>query len=199
MVDHDVLFCSWGRNVRTGVLTAAKSFQIRCYIPCPALAALHAQPIIRFFAVPFGCPFSFACSIPMYTPVGGQAPSVTLGASSCSPWEPQGAAPARWCGARVCICLPVVCRIVPCLAGYVAGVSVSQCGVWRLGWLGSCSGVGTLRPVWRAGFGVTHPCSLAGTGGFAGPVLRAFGPLRAPGGGQEERNTHQCRSPPLAP
>ena len=57
----------------------------RHYIPCPALAARHAQPIIRYFAVPFGRPGTFACAIHMYTPVGGKAPSVPLGVSACSP------------------------------------------------------------------------------------------------------------------
>ena len=149
-----------------GGLTAAKSFQIRCYIPCPALASSHAQSIIRYFAVPFGRPGSFTCAIHMYTSVGGKAPSVPLCVSPCSPWEPQGAVPARWCGARARVCLPVVCRIGPCLAGYVAGVSVSQCGVWRLEWLGrlgSCFDAGTLRLAWRAGFGVTHPCLVSGS------------------------------------
>ena len=108
-------------------LTAAKSFQIRCGFPCPALAALHAQPIIRYFAVPFGRPFSFVCAIHMHTPVDGKAPSVPLGASSCASWELQGAVPAWWCGAIARVCLPAVRRIVPCFAGYVAGVSVSQC------------------------------------------------------------------------
>ena len=125
-----------------------------------------------------------------------QGPVGPPGASPCSPWEPQGAALAWWCGARIRVCLPVVCLILPCLAGYVAGVSVSQCGARRLGLLGSCYGVGTLCPVWRAGSGMTHPCSLAGAGGFTGRVWRAFGPLRAPGGGPEERNTGHCRSPP---
>ena len=176
-----------------------KSFPIRCYIPCPALAALHAQPIIRYFAVPLGRPVSLVCAIHMYSPVSGKAPSVPLGAAPSSPWEPRGADPARWCGARVRVCLPVVSLIVPCLAGYVAGGSVSPCGVWRLGWLGSCSGVRMLCPVWRAGSGITHPCPPARAGGFAGPVWRAFGPLRAPGRGPEERNTGQCRSPPPPP
>ena len=140
----------WGRKIATVGMTDGKSFQIRYDTPCPALeAALHAQPIIWYFAVPFGRPLSFACAIHMYTPVGGKAPSVPLGASPRSPWEPQGAAPARWCGARVSVCLPVMCRLVLCLVGYVGGVSVPQCGVWRLGWLGSCSGVGALRPACR--------------------------------------------------
>ena len=108
-------------------LNAAKSFQIRCHFPCPAMAALHVKPIIRYFAVPFGRPFSFACAIHMYTPVGGKAPSVPLGASPCSPWERQGAVPARWCGARARVSLPAMGRIVPCFSGYVAGASVSQC------------------------------------------------------------------------
>ena len=70
-------------------LTAAKSFQIWCHFPCPALAALHAQPIIRYFAVPFGRPFSFAYAIHMYTLVSGKAQSVPLHASPCSPWDPR--------------------------------------------------------------------------------------------------------------
>ena len=143
-------------------MTAEKRFPIWYDMPCPALeAALHAQPIIWYFAVPFGRPFSFACAINMYTPVGGKTPSVPLGASLCSSWEPEGAAPARWCGARVSVCLPVVCRIVPCLVGYLAGVSVPQCGVWQLGLLGSCSGVQAFRLALRAGLGVTLPCSPA--------------------------------------
>ena len=68
-------------------------------------------------------PLPFIC-----TPaVGGKALSVPLGASPCSPWEPQGAVPVRWCGARARVCLPAVRRIVPCFAGHVAGVPVSQC------------------------------------------------------------------------
>ena len=59
---------SCGRKVTTVGFTAEKSFQIRYDMPCPALAALHAQPIIWYFAVPLGCPFSFACAIHMYTP-----------------------------------------------------------------------------------------------------------------------------------
>ena len=143
-------------------MTAEKSCRIRYDMPCPAVeGALHAQPITWYFAVSFGRPFSFACTIHMYTPVGGKAPSVPLGASPCSPWEPQNAALAQWCGAGVCVCVPVVCPIVPCLAGYVAGVSVPQCGVRRLGLPGSCSGVRAFRPARRAGIGVTLPCSPA--------------------------------------
>ena len=69
-------------------MTAEKSFQIRYDMPCPALeAAVHAQPIIWYFAVPFGRPFSLPCANHMY-----KAPSVPPGATPCSPWEPQGAA-----------------------------------------------------------------------------------------------------------
>ena len=181
-------------------MTDGKRLPIRYDTACPALeAALHAQPIVWYFAAPFCRPLSFASAIHMKTPVGGKAPSVPLGASPCSPWGPQGAAPARWCGACVCVSLPVVRRIVPCLAGYVAGVSVPQCGVWQLGWLGSCFGAGAFRPVQQAGFGVTRLCSTARASGLAGPVWRAHGPLRAPGGGLGERNTGQCRNPSLAP
>ena len=102
-----------------------KKFSNSCHFPCPARAALHAQPIIWYFAVPFERPFSFACAIHMYTPVGGKAPSVSLGASPCSTWEPQGDVPSPVrCS---CSCLPACRAPYRCLAGYVAGVSVSQC------------------------------------------------------------------------
>ena len=144
------------------------------------LAALHAQPIIRYFAVPLGRPVSFVCANHMYTSVGGKASSVPLGAALCSAWDPQGAAPAWSCGARVRVCLPVVCLMVQCFAGCVAGVSVSQCRIGWLGWLGSCSGVGTLCPVRRAGSGVSHPCSRAGAGGFAGSIVASLWSLACP-------------------
>ena len=128
---------SWG-----GVSSGEKSFQILYDTPCPALeASSHAQFLTWYFAVSFGPPLQCACADHMHTPVGGKTPPVPLGASPCSPWEPQGAAPARCCGAHARVCLPVVCRIVPCLAGSVAGVSMPQCGVRKLGWLGWCSGV----------------------------------------------------------
>ena len=183
-----------------GLSSGEKRFENRYDTPCSALeASSHAQFFTWYFAVSFGRPFRCICADHMYTPVGGKAPSVPLGASPCSPWEPQGAAPARWCGARVRVCLPVVCRIVPCLAGSLAGVSVPQCGVRRVEWLGSCSGVGASRPARRAGLGLTLPCSPARAGGLAGPVWRPLGPLRVPGRGLEERNTGHCRGPPLVP
>ena len=44
--------------------TAVKNvFPIRCPCPRPALAVLHAQPIIRYFAVFCSCPSSFVCAI----------------------------------------------------------------------------------------------------------------------------------------
>ena len=124
-------------------------------------------------------------------PVGGKAPPVPLGVSLCSPWEPQGVVPARWCCARARACLSAVRLLVSCVAGHFGGVSVSRCWVWWLGWLGSfglfCS-VGTLRPTWRVGLGVTHPCLLAG--GSVRPRVVSLWPLACPGqgcGGQEYR------------
>ena len=158
-------------KVATIGTTAEKSFESRYDMPCRALeASLQSQPIIWYFAVPFGCPFSFACADHMYTPVSGKAPSVPPGASPCSPREPQGAALARWCGARACVCRPAVCRIVPCLAGPVVCVLVPQCRFRRLGWPGSCSGLGASCPARRAGLGATLPCSPAGPGGLVGPA-----------------------------
>ena len=118
-----------GKKVATMGTTAEKSFEIRYNMPCPALeAGLHTQPIIWYFAVPFGCAFSFACADHMYTPVGGKAPWVPLGASPSSPWEPQGAALARWCGARACVRRPVTsARWVP---GLRCAVSCLVLRVW---------------------------------------------------------------------
>ena len=97
-----------GRKVLKIGTTAEKSFEIWYDTPCPAPeAALQAQPIILYIAVPFGFPFSFACADRMYTPVGGRAPSVLFGAPPCSPWEPRGAVPARWCGVCACARRPV--------------------------------------------------------------------------------------------
>ena len=133
--------------------TAEKIFEIRYDMPCPALeAALHAQPIILYIALPFDLPFGFACADHMYTPIDGKAPSVLLGAPPCSPWEPRGCVPARWCGARACARRPVAlarsagCRArrVPCCAvprgsgGVCVGASV-RLPEARVAWLGGGS------------------------------------------------------------
>ena len=74
----------------------------------------------------------------MYTPVCGKPPSILLSAPPCSPWEPWGAVPARWCGVRACARRPVALarsegcrgRRVPCRAvprgsgGVCVGASV---------------------------------------------------------------------------
>ena len=115
-------------------------------------------------------------------PVGGKAPPVPLGVSLCSPWEPRGVVAAWWCCARACACLSAVRLLVSCVAGHSGGVSVSRCWVWWLGWLGwfgLCCGVGTLRPTWRVGLSVTHPCLLAG--GSAQPRVVSLWPPACPG------------------
>ena len=115
-------------------------------------------------------------------PVSGKAPLVPLGVSLCSPWEPQGVVPARWCCACARACLSAVRLLVSCVAGHSGGVSVSRCWVWWLGWLrwyGLCCGVGTLCPTWRVGLGVTHPCLLAG--GSARPCVVSLWPPACPG------------------
>ena len=69
------------RKALTIGTTAEKGFEIQYEVPCPALqVVLHAQPIIWYIALPFLCPFSFACADHMYTPFGGKAPLVFLGA-----------------------------------------------------------------------------------------------------------------------
>ena len=74
-------------------------------------------------------PVPFIC-----TPLSsGKAPSVPLGASLCSPWDPQGAVRARWCVAGVRVCLPAVHH-----------------NVWRVLWLcGSRACVAVLSLVVR--------------------------------------------------
>ena len=126
-------------------------------MPCPALeAVLHAQPIILYMALTFGFPFSFASADRVYTPVGGKAPSVLLGAPPCSPWEPRGAVPAWWCAVRACARRPVAlgpsagCRArrVLCCAvprgsgGVCVGASV-RLPEARVAWLG-CGSLGSL-------------------------------------------------------
>ena len=161
--------------------TAEKIFEIRYDMPCPVLEAeLHAQPVIWYIAVRFGCSFSFPCADRMYTPVGGKSPLVVLRASSCSSSKPRGALSVRWGSARACVprqsplispggAGPAVCRIVPCLAVPVVRASVSQCGCRRLGWPGLCFGGGVSRMARRAELGVKLPCLAAGAGGLAGP------------------------------
>ena len=96
--------------------------QIRCPFPCPALAVLHAQPIIRYFAVLCGRPSSFAWAIHLYTPRRWQG---LVGPPWCVPVLPMGA-PACCSGSVVpcsCSCLPA------CRAPYCA-VFCGPCG-WR--------------------------------------------------------------------
>ena len=143
-----------GRKAMTSGRTAVKKF-------FPPVAALFPAP-------PWQCcmhnPLSgiSRCSVAVLPvslvplictpPVCGKAPPVPLGVSLCSPSEPQGVAPARWCCARARACLSAVRLFVSCVAGHSGGVSVSWCRVWWLGWLGwfrLCCGVGTLRPTWR--------------------------------------------------
>ena len=173
-----------GRKAMTSGRTAAKKF-------FPPVGALFADP-------PWQCsmhnPSSgiSRCSVAVLpvslvplictAPIGGKAPPVPLGVSLCFPWEPQGVAPARWCCARARACLSAVRLFVSCVAGHSGGVSVSWCRVWWLGWVGwfgLCCGVGTLRPTWRVGLGVTHPCLLAG--GSAGPRVVSLWPPACPG------------------
>ena len=138
-----------GRNVLIIGTTAEKGFQIWYELPCPALeAAFRAQPIILYMVVPFGFPFSFACADRMYTPVGCKAPLVLFGASPCSPWEPLGGLPARWCGVRACArwavalalstgcrACRVSCRAVPRGSGGVCVGASVRLPEARVAWL----------------------------------------------------------------
>ena len=97
-------------------------FQIRCPVPCPALAVLHAQPIIQYFTVRCCRPSSFACAIHMYTPRRWQGP---VGSPWCVPGLPMGA-PGCYSGSVVwCLC--------SCLPAYRAPYRALFCGScgWR--------------------------------------------------------------------
>ena len=111
----------WGRKVLTSGRTAAKTFfPIRCPFPCPALAVLHAQPIILYLAVLCSRPSSFPCAMHMYTPRRWQGP---VGPPWCVPVLPMGA-PGCCSGSVVrcsCLCLPA------CRAPYRA-VFCGSCG-----------------------------------------------------------------------
>ena len=176
-------------------MTAGKSSLIRYAMPRPALeAALHAQPIIWYFAASFGRCLSFACALHMYTPPGGKAPSVALDASPCSSWEPQGAASARWCSARVSVCWPVVCRIVPC--GWRVGAAVRCLAVRvarRVPW---CRGVPSGSAGWVRLNTPVPACTSRRARGSRGASPRAPACPCWGSGGKEYWSVSQ---PPLAP
>ena len=97
-------------------------FRIRWRFPCPALAVLHAQPIIWYLAVLCGRSSCFACAIHMYGPRRWQGP---VGPPWCVPVLPMGA-PGCCSGSVVrssCSFLPA------CRAPYRA-VFCGSCG-WR--------------------------------------------------------------------
>ena len=154
-----------GRKAMTSGRTAVEAFSpVGALFPAPPWQCCMHNPLsgISWCSVAV-LPVSLVPLI-CTPPVGGKAPPVPLGVSLCSPWEPQGVVPARWCCARPGACLSAVRLLVSCFAGHSSRVSVSRCWVCWLGWLGwfgLCCGVGTLRPTSRVGLGVTHPCLLA--------------------------------------
>ena len=98
-----------GKKVLIIGKTGGKLFAIRYDMLCPALeAALHAQPISWYIAVPFGCPFRFACADHMYTPV---FPMAAPGCCACS------VVPCS------CLCAPASCP------GLARGVPDPPCAV----------------------------------------------------------------------
>ena len=98
-----------GRKAMTSGRTALKKiFPCRCPVPCPALAVLHAQSIIRYFVVLRSPTSSFACATHMCTPRRWQGPA---GPPRCVPVLPMGA-PGCCSSSMVlcsCSCLSV-CR-----------------------------------------------------------------------------------------
>ena len=89
-----------------GALVPALPWQCCMHNPSSGISRCSVA-VLPVSLVPFICT----------PPAGGKAPSVPLGASLCSPLEPQGAVPARWCGARARVCLPAVSHIVPFFCG----------------------------------------------------------------------------------
>ena len=69
----------------SGRTAVGQIFQIPCPFPCPALAVLHAQPIIRYLAVLCSRPSSFACAMHMYTPPPVERPRRSPSVRPCAP------------------------------------------------------------------------------------------------------------------
>ena len=97
----------------SGRTTVKNLFPCRCPVPCPALAVLHAQSIIRYFVVLCSRTSSFACATHMYTRRRWQGPAGPL---RCVPVLPMG--PPGCCSSSVvlcsCSCLSV-CRAPSCV------------------------------------------------------------------------------------
>ena len=152
-------------------------FPCWCPVPCPALAVLHAQSIIQYFVVLRSRTPSFACATHMYTPPRWQGPGGPL---RCVPVLSMGAPGCCFSSVVLCSCSCLsVCRapsrVVRCGSFWwpvcvtVLGVVARMVRVVRLVlW---CR---TLRPTWRVGLGVTHPCLLAG--GLARPRVVSLWP-----------------------
>ena len=98
-------------------------FPCRCPVPCPALAVLHAQSIIRYFVVLRSRTSSFACATHMYTPRRWQGPA---GPPRCVPVLPMGA--PGCCSSSVVLCS------CSCLSVCRAPSRVVRCGSfgWRV-------------------------------------------------------------------
>ena len=89
-----------GRKAMTSGRTAVKKISpCRCPVPCPALAVLHAQSIIRYFVVLRSRTSSFACATHMYTPRRWQGPA---GPPRYVPVLPMGA--PGCCSSSVVLC-----------------------------------------------------------------------------------------------
>ena len=113
-----------GRKAMTSGRTAVKKlFPCRCPVPCPALAVLHAQSIIRYFVVLRSRTSSFACATHLYTPRWWQGPA---GPPRCVPVLPMGA--PGCCSSSVVLCS------CSCLSVCRAPSRVVRCGSfgWRV-------------------------------------------------------------------
>ena len=112
-----------GRKAMTSGRTAVKYFFPFQYpVPCPALAVLHAQPIIRYFAVLCSRTPSFACATHMYTPGWWQGP---VSPPWCVPALPMGA--PGCCSSSVVRCS---CSCLPACRAQSRVVLCGSCG-WR--------------------------------------------------------------------
>ena len=190
-----------GRKVMTSGRTAVKKnlFPTRCPYPCPALAVLHAQPIIRYFRVFCRRPSSFACAIHVYTPRWWQCP---VGPPWRVPVLPMGA--PGCCSSSVvrcsCSCLPA-CRApdravfcgscgrracVAVLSLVVRMARAVQLVLWCRDLLSDVVGWARRNTSVSAGRGSAWP-----------RVASPWSPV-CPGGVSEDRITGQCCSPPPA-
>ena len=120
-----------GNRAMTSGRTAVENFfffpPVGALFPAPPWQCCMHNPLSGISGCSVAVPPVSLVPLICTPPVGGKAPPVPLGVFLCSPREPQGVAPARWCCACARACLSAVRLFVSCVAIHSGGVSVSWC------------------------------------------------------------------------